>query len=242
MSKLHEAFMKGRALIPFITCGDPTLDVTAAIIKKAEENGADAAVLAIPFSDPTAEGATLQAASLRALKGGVTTDTIFDMLKSIRSEVHIPLVCMTYANVVFSYGTEKFLGLCRAAGIDGVMLRDVPLEERGEFAPLCKENGVDFILAAAPGKSERIRKICTYAEGFLLLPGAEESKIAPLAVEAKSYTDVPVVLTYSGTEKVLPKAGDGVMVDTTVVEAVGTYGHDAPEKIAQLIRELRNAL
>lgn len=242
MSKIKEAFTGARALIPFITCGDPSLDVTAEIIKKAEENGADAAVLAIPFSDPTAEGAALQAASLRALKGGVTTDTIFEMLKNVRRAVKMPLICMTYANVVFSYGIEKFLSLCRAAEIDGLMLRDVPVEEREEFAPLCAAYGVDFIIAAAPGKSERIQKICAAAEGFLLLPGAEEAAIAPLAAEAKKYTDIPIVVTYSGTEKVLPKAGDGVMVDTTVVEAVGAYGADAPEKIAKLIKELKNAL
>lgn len=242
MSKIRNAFRGGRALIPFITCGDPSLDVTASIIEKAEKSGADAAVLAIPFSDPTAEGAALQAASLRALKGGVTTDTIFEMLKNVRQTVKMPLICMTYANVVFSYGIEKFLRLASAAGIDGLMLRDVPLEEREEFAPLCKEYGVDFIIAAAPGKAERIREICGAAEGFLLLPGAEEAEIATLAAETKQYTDVPVVVTYSGTEKVLPKAGNGVMVDTTVVEAVGIYGADAPEKIAQLITELRKAL
>ena len=242
MSKIKEAFADGRALIPFITCGDPSLEVTAEIIKKAKESGADAAVLAIPFSDPTAEGAALQAASLRALKGGVTTDTIFEMLTKVRKTVKIPLVCMTYANVVFSYGIEKFLSLCRTAGIDGLMLRDVPVEEREEFAPLCAAYGVEFIIAAAPGKSERIQKICAAAEGFLLLPGAEEAAIASLAEEVQKYTDVPVVVTYSGTEKVLPKAGNGVMVDTTVVEAVGTYGTDAPEKIAKLIAELKKAL
>lgn len=242
MSNLKEAFAFGRALIPFITCGDPSLMVTAEIIKKAEESGASAAVLAIPFSDPTAEGAALQAASLRALSGGVTTDTIMDMLGAVRRTVKMPLVCMTYANVVFSYGIEAFLKRAQAAGIDGLMLRDVPVDEREEFAPLCRKYGIDFILAAAPGKTERLEKICAAAEGFLLLPGAAENEIGTLAAEAKKKTEVPLVVTYSGTELVLPKAGDGVMVDTTVVEAVGVYGEDAPEKIAGMIREMKKSL
>ncbi len=242
MSNLKAAFASGRALIPFITCGDPSLAVTAEIIKKAEESGASAAVLAIPFSDPTAEGAALQAASLRALSGGVTTDTIMDMLCAVRKTVRMPLVCMTYANVVFSYGVEAFLKRAKAAGIDGLMLRDVPVDEREEFAPLCQKYGIDFILAAATGKPERLEKICAAAEGFLLLPGAAEDGIRSLSAEAKKKTEVPLVVTYSGTDFTLPKAGDGVMIDTTVVEAVGVYGEDAPEKISGMIRKMKEAI
>lgn len=242
MSNIKAAFQNGRAFIPFITCGDPSLAVTAEILKKAEAAGADAVVLAIPFSDPTAEGAALQAASLRALSGGVTTDTILEMLRNVRSEVSIPLICMTYANVVFSYGIEAFLALCQKAGIDGLMLRDVPYEEREEFAGLCKKYGVDFIMAAASGSGERLRKICEAAEGFLLLPGDVPETAARLAGEVKAYTDIPCVVTYSGTEAVLPHAGDGVMVDTTVVEAVGKYKEDAPEKIEKLIRDFKSSM
>jgi tryptophan synthase alpha chain len=109
MSRLKEAFKDGKAFIPFITCGDPDLETTAAIVKQMSANGADIIELGIPFSDPTAEGPVIQEANIRALKNGITTDKVFDMVKEIRKDVKIPLVFMTYANVVFSYGTERFM-------------------------------------------------------------------------------------------------------------------------------------
>ena len=108
MSKIKEAFAGGKAFIPFITCGDPDLDTTKEIVRAMEKNGADLIELGIPFSDPTAEGPVIQAANLRALTGGVTTDKIFDMVEDLRKDVKVPMVFMTYANVVFSYGIERF--------------------------------------------------------------------------------------------------------------------------------------
>ena len=108
MSRIREAFKDGKAFIPFITCGDPDLETTIAVVRAAAANGADLIELGIPFSDPTAEGPVIQEANLRALTGGVTTDKIFDMVKEIRRDVSVPLVFMTYANVVYSYGTERF--------------------------------------------------------------------------------------------------------------------------------------
>lgn len=108
-NRIAEAFNKEKAFIPFITCGDPSLDVTEKLVYAMEEAGADLIELGIPFSDPTAEGPVIQAANVRALSGGVTTDKIFEMVKSIRKHTDIPLVFMTYANVVFSYGTERFV-------------------------------------------------------------------------------------------------------------------------------------
>ena len=136
MSKIKQAFENGKAFIAFITCGDPDLATTAAAVRAAVENGADLIELGIPFSDPTAEGPVIQGANLRALQGGVTTDKVFDLVRDLRRDVTIPLVFMTYANVVFSYGTEKFIGTCREIGIDGLILPDVPYEEKEEFLPL----------------------------------------------------------------------------------------------------------
>ena len=124
MSKIANAFSHGKAFIAFITCGDPDLDTTAACIREMVRNGADLIELGIPFSDPTAEGPVIQGANIRALAGGVTTDKIFDMVRELRKEISVPMVFMTYANVVFSYGAERFLSACAECGMDGIILPD----------------------------------------------------------------------------------------------------------------------
>ena len=136
MSKIKSAFENGKAFIPFITCGDPDLETTEKVVRAAAENGADLIELGIPFSDPTAEGPIIQGANMRALANGTTTDRIFDMVKSIRKDINIPMVFMTYANVVFSYGAEKFISICNQIGIDGLILPDLPFEEKDEFLSL----------------------------------------------------------------------------------------------------------
>ena len=130
MSKIAEAFNKKKAFIPFITCGDPDLDTTKKLVIEMEKNGADLIELGIPFSDPTAEGPVIQGANIRALSNGITTDDIFAMVAGLRKTVKIPLVFMTYANVVFSYGKDRFFENCKNAGIDGIILPDVPFEEK----------------------------------------------------------------------------------------------------------------
>ena len=167
MSNIHKAFENGKAFIPFITCGDPDLATTAAVVRTAVANGADLIELGIPFSDPTAEGPVIQGANLRALSGGVRTDQIFDLVRQLRTDVTVPMVFMTYANVVFSYGAEKFIATCREIGIDGLILPDLPFEEKGEFLPLCRQYGVDLISLIAPTSRERISMIAAEAEGFL---------------------------------------------------------------------------
>ena len=169
MSNIHKAFENGKAFIPFITCGDPDLATTAAVVRTAVANGADLIELGIPFSDPTAEGPVIQGANLRALSGGVRTDQIFDLVRQLRTDVTVPMVFMTYANVVFSYGAEKFIATCREIGIDGLILPDLPFEEKGEFLPLCRQYGVDLISLIAPTSRERISMIAAEAEGFLYI-------------------------------------------------------------------------
>ena len=165
----RKAFENGKAFIPFITCGDPDLETTAAVVRAAAANGADLIELGIPFSDPTAEGPVIQGANLRALSGGVTTDQIFDLVKELRRDVEVPMVFMTYANVVFSYGTERFISTCREIGIDGLILPDVPYEEKEEFLPACRKYGVDLISLIAPTSEDRIAMIAREAEGFLYI-------------------------------------------------------------------------
>ena len=169
MSKIASAFENGKAFIAFITCGDPDLATTAAAVRAAVQNGADLIELGIPFSDPTAEGPVIQGANLRALSGGVTTDQVFALVRELRRDVTVPLVFMTYANVVFSYGTERFLHICQEVGMDGLILPDVPYEEKEEFAPLCRKYGVDLISLIAPTSAGRIAMIAQEAEGFLYI-------------------------------------------------------------------------
>jgi tryptophan synthase, alpha chain (EC 4.2.1.20) len=166
MSKIQEAFRNGKAFIPFITCGDPDLETTAACVRAAVAGGADLIELGIPFSDPTAEGPVIQGANLRALSGGVTTDAVFGLVRELRKEISIPLVFMTYANVVFSYGSDRFLAACSEAGINGLILPDLPFEEKEEFLPDCRKYGVDLISLIAPTSANRIAMIAREAEGF----------------------------------------------------------------------------
>lgn len=186
MSNIAKAFENGKAFIPFITCGDPDLETTAEIVKAMSENGADLIELGIPFSDPTAEGPVIQEANIRALAGGVTTDKIFEFVRKLRNEVKTPMVFMTYANVVFSYGSEKFISTCADIGIDGLILPDVPLEERSEFAPICKKYGIDLIPLVAPTSENRIANIAKESDGFTYVV----SSLGVTGVRAEITTDI----------------------------------------------------
>lgn len=171
MSRINEAFQRrnGKAFIPFITCGDPDLATTARAVRAMAAAGADLIELGIPFSDPTAEGPVIQEASNRALKAGTTTDKIFDLVRDLRRDVHIPMVFMTYANVVYSYGSEKFIATAAEIGMDGLILPDVPYEEKEEFDGLCRQYGLNLISLIAPTSEQRIAMIAKEASGFIYI-------------------------------------------------------------------------
>ena len=169
MSKIRYAFENGKAFIAFITCGDPDLATTAAAVRAAVANGADLIELGIPFSDPTAEGPVIQGANLRALRGGITTDQIFDFVKELRRDVKVPMVFMTYANVIFSYCADWFISTCKDIEIDGLIIPDLPFEEKEEFLPFCHKYGVDLVSLIAPTSENRIAMIAKEAEGFLYI-------------------------------------------------------------------------
>ena len=216
MSRIQEAFKGKKAFIPFVTCGDPDLETTKQIVYEMEKAGATLAELGIPFSDPTAEGPVIQAANLRALTGGVTTDKIFDMVKEIRQNTQIPLVFMTYANVVFSYGTERFLEKAKSVGMDGLILPDVPFEEKEEFAIPFKEHGLDLISLIATTSHERIAMIAKEAVGF----GISEPKQA---------------------EKMAAQS-DGVIVGSAIVKLCEKYGADCVPHISTFVKEMKDAI
>ncbi len=255
MSKIRNAFENGKAFIAFITCGDPDLGTTAAAVRAAVENGADLIELGIPFSDPTAEGPVIQGANLRALKGGVTTDKIFAFVRELRQDVTVPLVFMTYANVVFSYGAERFLAACRDVGIDGLILPDLPFEEKGEFLPVCRACGVDLISLIAPTSKDRIAMIAKEAEGFLYIvsslgvTGARseiQTDLASIVKVVRQNTDIPCAIGFgiSTPEQAgrMASLADGVIVGSAIVKRLEQYGKDAPEHVGRYVRSMKDAI
>ncbi|MGN0203312.1 MAG: tryptophan synthase subunit alpha, partial [Coprococcus sp.] len=205
MSNIQSAFKNGKAFIPFITCGDPDLETTAAAVRAAVHNGADLIELGIPFSDPTAEGPVIQGANLRALTGGITTDDIFSFVKELRQDIKVPMVFMTYANVVFSYGAEKFISTCRDIEIDGLILPDLPFEEKEEFLPLCHQYGIDLISLIAPTSEQRIAMIAKEAEGFLYIVSSLgvtgtrseiKTDLASIVAAVRQNTDIPCAIGF----------------------------------------------
>ncbi len=255
MSNIQNAFKKGKAFIPFITCGDPDLATTKEIVKEMSANGADLIELGIPFSDPTAEGPVIQEASLRALNNQVTTDDIFDFVREIRNEVKTPMVFMTYANVVFSYGTEKFIKTCAEIAIDGIILPDIPFEEKDEFAPLCEQYGIDFISLIAPTSKSRIAMIAKEATGFLYVVSSLgvtgmrsdiETDLSAVVKVIRENTDIPCAVGFGiSTPKQaanMVRDVDGVIVGSAIVKQVGDYGKEAPKVVGKYVKEMKEAM
>ena len=255
MSNIQKAFANGKAFIPFITCGDPDLDTTAAAVRAAAQNGADLIELGIPFSDPTAEGPVIQGANLRALQGGVTTDKIFAFVRQLRQDVKIPMVFMTYANVVFSYGTERFLSNCRDAGINGLILPDVPYEEKEEFLPQCKKYGVDLISLIAPTSENRIAMIAKEADGFIYLVSSlgVTGTRSEISTDLKSIVDVirqntsvPCAIGFGISTpeqaKKMADIADGAIVGSAIIKIIEQYGKDAPKYVGEYVKSMKDAV
>ena len=254
MSKIAEAFNNKKAFIPFITCGDPDLETTKKLVIEMEANGADLIELGIPFSDPTAEGPVIQGANIRALSNGITTDDIFGMVAELRETVKIPLVFMTYANVVFSYGKDRFFANCKNAGIDGIILPDVPFEEKAEFESVAMEYDVDFISMIAPTSKERIDMIAKEAKGFIYVVSslgvtgtrAEiNSNIKDLVERVRKNTDVPCAVGFgiSNPKQAATMAdiSDGAIVGSAIVRMIEKYGKDSPKEVGRFVKDIKEA-
>ena len=255
MSRIKEAFENGKAFIAFVTCGDPDLETTGAVVREMVKNGADLIELGIPFSDPTAEGPVIQGANLRALNGGVTTDQIFEFVKELRRDVSVPMVFMTYANVVFSYGAERFISACREIGIDGLILPDVPYEEKEEFQPICRRFGLELISLIAPTSENRIAMIAGEAEGFVYLVSSLgvtgmrseiKTDLASIVEAIRRNTDIPCAIGFgiSTPEQAARMAGlaDGVIVGSAIVRLIEKYGRQAPEHVGRYVKEMKDTI
>ncbi len=255
MSKIASAFANGKAFIPFITCGDPDLATTAATVRAAVQNGADLIELGIPFSDPTAEGPVIQEANIRALSGGVTTDKIFDLVRDLRQDVTIPFVFMTYVNVIFSYGAERFLSKCKETGVDGLILPDLPFEEKEEFLSVCRENGVDLISMIAPTSEQRIAMIAREAEGFLYIVSSLgvtgtrsqiTTDLASIIKVVRENTDTPCAIGFGISTpeqaKKMAALSDGAIVGSAIIKILAEYGTDAPPHIGEYVHTMKEAI
>lgn len=255
MSNIRKAFENGKAFIAFITCGDPDLATTAEAVKEAVRNGADLIELGIPFSDPTAEGPVIQGANIRALKGGVTTDGIFDFVRELRKEVTVPMVFMTYANVVFSYGSEKFIAICKEFGMDGLILPDVPFEEKEEFQSICDRYDIDFISLIAPTSENRIAMIAKEAKGFLYIVSSLgvtgtrteiKTDLSSIMEVVRRNTDVPCAIGFgiSTPEQAKKMAGlsDGAIVGSAIIKILEKYGTEAPKYVGEYVKSMKNAI
>ena len=255
MSKIKNAFAQGKAFIPFVTCGDPDLETTAKVVRAAAANGADLIELGIPFSDPTAEGPVIQGANLRALSGGVTTDKVFDLVRELRRDVTIPMVFMTYANVVFSYSAEKFISTCNEIGIDGLILPDLPFEEKDEFQPLCDKYGVDLISLIAPTSHERISMIAKQAQGFIYVVSSLgvtgtrseiTTDLGAIVEVIRKNTDVPCAIGFgiSNPEqaKKMAALSDGAIVGSAIIKILEKHGRDSADKVGEFVKSMKDAV
>lgn len=255
MSNIRNAFMNGKAFIPFITCGDPDLETTEAAIRAAVKNGADLIELGIPFSDPTAEGPVIQGANLRALNGGITTDKIFQFVRGLRKDLSTPMVFMTYANVVFSYGAKEFISTCKEIGIDGLILPDLPYEEKEEFLPFCHEYGVDLISLIAPTSENRIAMIAREAEGFLYIVSSLgvtgtrseiKTDLAAIVKVVRENTNIPCAIGFGistpDQAKKMAALSDGAIVGSAIIKLLEQYGQDAPEYIGAYVKSMKDAI
>ena len=255
MTETAKAFENGKAFIAFITCGDPDLETTAKIVREAVANGADLIELGIPFSDPTAEGPVIQGANIRALKGGVTTDKVFDLVRELRKDVTVPMVFMTYSNVVFSYGADKFISTCKEIGINGLILPDLPYEEKEEFLPQCKKYGVDLISLIAPTSENRIAMIAKEADGFIYLVSSlgVTGTRSEISTDLKSIVDVirqnssvPCAIGFGISTpeqaKKMADIADGAIVGSAIIKIIEQYGKDAPKYVGEYVKSMKDAV
>ena len=255
MSKVTEAFSNSKAFIPFLTAGDPNIEKTENYILELEKAGADLIEIGIPFSDPTAEGPVIQEANVRALSGGVTTDKIFDMVVKIRKKTSIPMVFMTYANVVFSYGTERFIRKAAEIGMDGLILPDVPFEEKEEFDVVCKQYGLELISLIAPTSHDRITRIAKEANGFVYcvsslgVTGTRTqitTDIGAMVKLVKAAKDIPCAVGFGISTpeqaKKMAAQSDGAIVGSAIVKICAAHGENCVPYVKDYVKSMKDAV
>lgn len=255
MSKIKDVFSNGKAFIAFLTAGDPSAECTVNYILEMEKAGADLVEIGIPFSDPAAEGVVIQEASLRALKRGMTTESVFQIVEEVRKKSQVPLALMTYLNPLFHYGYEAFFSRSQRLGVDGIIVQDLPFEEKTEVEEVAARFGVDVISLIAPAPKERIRMIAKEAKGFIYVvsfmgvTGARSkvtTDIAGMVKEIRAVTDTPCAIGFglSTPEQAVEMAGyaDGVIVGSAIVKLIEKYGADAEKELYRYVSSMKAAV
>lgn len=255
MNRIANAFQRGAAFIAFLTAGDPNLAKTEEYILAMAEAGADLIEIGIPFSDPVAEGEVIQRATLRALAGGATPEKIFALVRRVRAKTDVPLVFLTYMNPVFNYGTDRFFAACKESGVDGVILPDLPFEEREEVEPAAQKYGVARISLIAPSSAQRIVRIARQAEGFVYcvsslgVTGVRQeirTDIASLVTAIRREAKVPVAVGFGiatpEQAREIGSVADGVIVGSAIVKLIEQHGENAAQPLADYVRAMKAAV
>lgn len=255
MTKISDAFKNGKAFIGFITGGDPDIETTEKLLYTMSESGADLIEIGIPFSDPIAEGPVIQEASERALTAGCTTDKLFDLVAKVSPNLDTPIVFMTYINPIYTYGKEKFMSKCKECGIQGIIVPDLPYEEKDELTPECDKYGIDLISLIAPTSHERITMIAKEAKGFVYcvsslgVTGVRSeitTDISAMTDLVRKATDIPCAIGFGISTpeqaKKMSADADGVIVGSAIVKIVAQYGKDSAEHVAEYVRSMKEAI
>ena len=255
MSKIEDAFKNGKAFIPFITGGDPDLETTEKLLYALCAAGADIIEIGVPFSDPIAEGPVIEAADERALKGGCTTEKLLDLVARVRANIDAPLLFMTYYNPIFVYGVDKFTERCARCGLDGLIVPDLPYEERGELLKPCESHGIGLISLIAPTSEARIEKIAKSSEGFLYCVSSlgvtgERSKVGDAArgmiERAKRSADLPCAVGFGVSTpeqaREIADFADGVIVGSAIVRLIAEHGRDSVKYVSEFARGIKQAI
>ncbi len=245
---IEKAFSR-KAFIPYVTFGDPDMETTAKMIRAMAEAGADMIQLGIPFSDPAADGPTIQESDSRALAAGATTDHLFDMVVELRKDCDIPIYIMTYYNPVFVYGNDRFLAKCEEAGICGLYVPDVPYEEKEELQCHCTRHGVKLISTIVTSSRDRIPMIASEAEGFInLIPAGLKmaEDIEKLYNQVREHTDLPILVgpyidnPYEAAR--IAQFADGIVSGHAVMELVAGHGRVCIPHIIETVKHFRYEL
>lgn len=248
---------KEKALITYITSGDPSLNDTMDLVLTMEKAGADIIELGIPYSDPLADGPVIQRASTRALSKGINVDSIFSMVLKLRCKTEIPLAFLVYYNTMFAYGIEKFLNRCKDCGIDGLIIPDLPLEERRILNEMMKDYPIDLIALVAPTSCDRIKEIVKEGRGFIYCISSKgvtgtrktfDEDLGDFIEEVRKYSKIPLAIGFgiSDVESIRELKGlaDGLIVGSKIIKEIekGIKLGNIEGRVFELVKSLKQAI
>ncbi|MBW1606294.1 tryptophan synthase subunit alpha [Lactobacillus sp. Sy-1] len=256
MSKLSDAFTGRHKLVGFVTANDPDMATTVNNVVALAEGGADVVEIGVPFSDPIADGPVIQRADLRALRDfDLPMKAIFDAVAEIRTKTAVPLVFLTYLNIVLQYGYDEFCRDCKKYGVDGLIIPDLPYEEKGELTPYTTKYEIDLVPLITLNSGDRIKPIAKDASGFVYLVSSLgvtgerdhfSDQLSSIVKQIKADTTVPVAIGFGVHEpeqaRQLAEFADGVIIGSAFVKIVEKYKTDAPKYLKQFANEVKSAM